>query len=58
MNDNLDVANLNVIEAGKEIETANKRHRRSGKCLIIIAIVIVCVLAALLGILFGVVFKK
>jgi t-SNARE complex subunit (syntaxin) len=58
MNDNLEVSKDNTLAAGKEIDQANSRHRRSGKCLIIFAVVIVCILAALLGILFGTVFKK
>ena len=44
---------VNTREADNQIRQANDRHRRSGKCLIWVAIIIVLCLGGLLGILFG-----
>jgi len=53
MNSELEDAKDNTVAAHKEMEQANDRHRRSGKCLLILALVIICGLGALVGILFG-----
>ncbi len=47
------MTNANTRAADEQIRQASDRHRRSGKCLIWIAIIIVLCLGGLLGILFG-----
>lgn len=53
MNSELEQADNNAAGAHKEMVQANDRHRRSGKCLLVLALIIVLALAGLLAILFG-----
>lgn len=53
MNDNLEMGLANAVEATKELQKADKTHRRTGKCLIVVAVVIVLILGALVAVLFG-----
>ena len=53
MNRDLEHAETNVVKAGEQIDEANERHKKSGKCLIWIAVIIVLCLIGLLAILFG-----
>jgi len=53
MNSDLEQARENAEGAHREMTQANDRHRRSGKCLLVMALIIILALAGLLGILFG-----
>ena len=53
INNDLETAQTNVVKAGEQIDEANERHKKSGKCLIWIAVIIVLCLIGLLAILFG-----